>query len=67
MSDLPTPFIPYNDPEDEEWRRHGFASKEDMDQAVYELMNEQSKARIKRRQVLYEMGFLSTDQFYNNR
>jgi hypothetical protein len=50
-----------------EWERHGFESKADMDYWVYKLENERSKERIKRRQQLYDMGFLSTDQFYNNR
>ena len=42
-------------------------SKEEMDLWVYKLENERSKERIKRRQALYEAGFLTTDQFYNNR
>jgi hypothetical protein len=67
VPDLSTQSAADNQPELEEWQRHGFESKAEMDQAVYQLMNEQSKERIKRRQALYEMGFLTTDQFYNNR
>jgi hypothetical protein len=50
-----------------EWERYGFASKAEINLAVYELENQRAKERIKRRQVLYEMGFLTADQLYNNR
>jgi hypothetical protein len=63
MSDLPTQSaadLP-------EWERYGFESEAEMNQALYQLENERSKERIKRRQALYEAGFLTTDQFYNNR
>jgi hypothetical protein len=61
------PDLPIQSAAQPEWERHGFESKEEMDYWVYKLENERSKERIKRRQQLYDMGFLSTDQFYNNR
>jgi hypothetical protein len=67
MPEIPTQSAADNEPEPEEWQRHGFASKAEMDLEVYKIMSQQSKERYKRRQALYEAGFLTTDQFYNNR
>jgi hypothetical protein len=63
MPDLPI----QSDASQPEWEKHGFASEAEMNLELYKITKQQSEERFKRRQELYEMGFLSTDQFYNNR
>jgi hypothetical protein len=63
MPDQPTS----TDATQPEWERHGFASKAEMDLEVYKITSQQSKERYKRRQALYDAGYLTAEQFYNNR